>query len=146
MSDDEHMMCEATHNFSDIPLGYGPQRCVKKFKPGHGATTADPHETADGRWWTMSTQPAPKRTSGPAIIDLVLEDVRQRDALGQRKYGTRLQAHNGRDALRDAYEEALDLAIYLRQALQERDGSGAGRSPYTGPDGKRSRDLGGDSW
>jgi hypothetical protein len=35
---------------------------------------------------------------------------------------TYLQAHNGRDALLDAYQEALDLAIYLRQALAERDG------------------------
>ena len=26
------------------------------------------------------------------------------------------------DALRDAYEEALDLAVYLRQALFEKDG------------------------
>jgi hypothetical protein len=32
-----------------------------------------------------------------------------------------LQAFNGRDALRDAYEEALDLACYLRQAIAERD-------------------------
>ena len=35
---------------------------------------------------------------------------------------TSLQAFNGRDALRDAYEEALDLCQYLRQALYERDG------------------------
>lgn len=49
-----------------------------------------------------------------------MEDLAQRDAIGIRKYGTRLQAGNGRDALRDAYEEALDLAIYLRQVLQER--------------------------
>jgi len=33
-----------------------------------------------------------------------------------------LVPHNGRDALRDAYEEALDLCQYLRQALYERDG------------------------
>jgi hypothetical protein len=37
-----------------------------------------------------------------------------------RQYGERLAAHNGRDALQDAYEEALDLALYLRQALAER--------------------------
>jgi len=28
---------------------------------------------------------------------------------------------NGRDALKDAYEEALDLAMYLKQAMIERD-------------------------
>jgi hypothetical protein len=29
--------------------------------------------------------------------------------------------NNGRDALLDAYEEALDLACYLKQAILERD-------------------------
>ena len=38
------------------------------------------------------------------------------------RYGTALQPHNGRDALLDAYEEALDLAMYLKQAIVERDG------------------------
>ena len=38
------------------------------------------------------------------------------------KYGVGLQPHNGRDVLRDAYEEALDLCVYLRQAIFERDG------------------------
>lgn len=69
---------------------------------------------------TEDSQPLPTPNNGPAIIDLVMEDLRQRDALGQSKYGTRLQPHNGRNALRDAYEEALDLAIYLRQCLEER--------------------------
>lgn len=31
-----------------------------------------------------------------------------------------LQAHNGRDPLVDAYQEALDLVVYLRQAIEER--------------------------
>ena len=41
---------------------------------------------------------------------------------GARKYGVRHQANNGRDQLRDAYEEALDLVCYLRAAIYERDG------------------------
>ena len=36
------------------------------------------------------------------------------------EHGTPLQAHNGRDPLVDAYQEALDLAVYLRQAIEER--------------------------
>jgi hypothetical protein len=56
------------------------------------------------------------------IWNLVVKDMLDRDALGEAKYGTRLQAHNGRDVLKDAYEEALDLAVYLRQALYEKDG------------------------
>jgi hypothetical protein len=43
--------------------------------------------------------------------------------MGRRKYGTALEANNGRDALMDAYQEALDLAMYLRQAIAERDGA-----------------------
>ncbi len=58
-----------------------------------------------------------------AIADLVAADVIERKAAGTAKYGVPLQAHNGRSALQDAYEEALDLACYLRQALEEaRDG------------------------
>lgn len=56
-----------------------------------------------------------------AVWDLVMDDIRERDVAGTKAYGTRLYAHNGRDALVDAYQEALDLAVYLRQAIYERD-------------------------
>jgi len=68
------------------------------------------------------SQPPPTKNDHPAVWDLVLADIHQRDQLGERKYGVRLQPHNGRDVLRDAYEEAMDLVVYLRQALYERDG------------------------
>lgn len=67
-------------------------------------------------------QPAPTPNALPAVWSLVLEDMGQRDQLGRERYGVPLQPHNGRDALLDAYQEALDLAVYLRQALYERDG------------------------
>jgi hypothetical protein len=54
------------------------------------------------------------------IWDLVIEDMRKRDEFGARKYGRPLTAFNGKDALQEAYEEALDLAVYLKQALIER--------------------------
>jgi hypothetical protein len=60
----------------------------------------------------------------PAVWDLVLEDMKARDQLGMHRYGTRLEPFNGRDALQDAYEEALDLAVYLKQAIVERNGGG----------------------
>jgi hypothetical protein len=56
------------------------------------------------------------------IHDLVQQDIALRLAKGIETYGGPLQPHNGRDALWDAYEEALDLACYLRQAIFERDG------------------------
>ena len=67
-------------------------------------------------------QPLPTANDKPAVWDLVMEDMRERDQIGCARYGSRLQGHNGRDALKDAYQEALHLAVYLRQAIFERDG------------------------
>jgi len=51
----------------------------------------------------------------------VIDDMQKRDVVGRERYGTPLQATNGRDALVDAYQEALDLVVYLRQAIEERE-------------------------
>jgi len=67
------------------------------------------------------SQNAPKPNNGQFIADMVIEDMAKRADFGLRKYGTKLQAHNGRDALQDAYEEALDLCVYLKQRLVEDD-------------------------
>lgn len=64
----------------------------------------------------------PIANDGPDIGALVVKDMQLRMAFGVRKYGTPLQPHNGRDALIDAYQEALDLCAYLRQLMYERDG------------------------
>lgn len=53
------------------------------------------------------------------IGDLVLNDIRERIEEGKLKYGVYLNANNGRDALWDAYEEAIDLCMYLRQRIEE---------------------------
>ena len=70
-------------------------------------------------------EPAPVPNGRPAIWALVMADMEARDREGRRKYGTPLQAFNGRDALVDAYQEALDLVVYLRQAIEERNARGA---------------------
>ena len=67
----------------------------------------------------VSEQPSPKANDLPAVWDLVVADMKARDAEGRRKYGVPLQPHNGRDVLVDAYQEALDLCVYLRQAIYE---------------------------
>lgn len=64
-------------------------------------------------------QPAPKG-KGKAILPLVIADLESRAVMGLKKYGTLLRARNGRDAVMDAYQEALDLVMYLRQAIEER--------------------------
>lgn len=66
-------------------------------------------------------EPKPQGNNEPNIWDLVINDMQERDAIGTKRYGVHLQPHNGRDALKDAYQEALDLVVYLRQALYERD-------------------------
>lgn len=69
---------------------------------------------------TIQDQPAPERNESRPVWDMVIDDMRERDRVGRGRYGTPLQAHNGRDALVDAYQEALDLVVYLRQAIEER--------------------------
>lgn len=66
-------------------------------------------------------QPPPVKNNNTPIVDLVVQDMLERKRLGIERYGVALQANNGRDALRDAYEEALDMAIYLKQALEEQE-------------------------
>ncbi len=67
-------------------------------------------------------QPAPVKNDNPSCHDLVIADMMDRKDFGLRKYGTILQADNGRDFLIDSYQEVLDLAGYLRGAIFERDG------------------------
>ncbi len=69
----------------------------------------------------MSEQPAPTPNGNADIWLLTITDMHRRRVLGINRYGTPLQTENGRDALQDAYEEALDLCVYLRQAIEERD-------------------------
>jgi len=74
---------------------------------------------------SKAATPQPPPHSGKlTVIDYVLADMAERAAMGFQKYGTHLQTHNGRDALWDAYQEALDLAMYLRQAILERNNNG----------------------
>ena len=82
----------------------------------------------------MDEQPLPIKNQNKPIVDLIvkdlshfqdvaapaiIEDLWKRKALGISRYGRALQAHNGRDAFRDAYEEAMDLCVYLRQLVEE---------------------------
>ena len=66
-------------------------------------------------------EPQPSQNDLPAVWDLVKLDIAERDAIGEKRYGTRLQPFNGRDVLVDCYQEALDLVVYLRQVIYERD-------------------------
>jgi len=89
-------------------------------------------------------EPAPIPNDGPSMHDLAVTDIMTalgrstgvpdselagiigvcdeldtRRAHGLTKYGTILQANNGRNATRDALDEALDLIVYMRQIITE---------------------------
>ena len=80
-------------------------------------------------------QPLPVPSDGPSMHDLVcadldarwthrlstgiVSDLLARKQLGLERYGSLLQAHNGRDALLDLYEELLDALVYARQVREE---------------------------
>lgn len=68
----------------------------------------------------VAEQPPPRRSRGPHVADLVIAGIAERKRLGLVRYGVPLQPGNGHDPLVDAYQEAIDLALYLRQAIEER--------------------------
>lgn len=74
-------------------------------------------------------EPPPIPNDRPCIQDLVIADIERRKQVGFERYGTLLQPFNGRDALMDAYAEALDLCQYLRQAIEERDAQARAAGP-----------------
>lgn len=54
------------------------------------------------------------------VFDHVVSDLRRRDELGFERFGKPMVAGE-RDSLLEAYEEALDLCVYLRQELDARE-------------------------
>jgi hypothetical protein len=73
-------------------------------------------------------QPSPQ----PGQVEvgpLVIKDIQERIDHGYAKYKTKLMTHNGRSALWDAYQEAIDLVMYLKQAIEEA-GNGDGSDKH----------------
>lgn len=70
---------------------------------------------------SASQHEPPPKLGQQNVAEAVLRDIQDRVQAGYEKYGTFLQTRNGRDALMDAYQEAIDLVMYLRQAILERD-------------------------
>lgn len=78
-------------------------------------------ETMKNRYSVRNTeQPNPITSDLPAVNKLVIKDLEERMEMGIDKYGMPLQPENGRDPLVDAYQEIMDLVLYLRQMLYEK--------------------------
>lgn len=63
----------------------------------------------------------PHRSVFPSMHEKAIADVEARKAIGIERYGVALQPANGRDAVRDWYEEALDGVVYGAQVAWEQD-------------------------
>jgi hypothetical protein len=66
-------------------------------------------------------QPLPVPNDSPDVQSMVIADIGARRELGIQRYGVALQPFNGRRTIQDAYEECLDLVVYLRGEMAERD-------------------------
>lgn len=56
----------------------------------------------------------------PTVFGELHADLDKRNELGFKIYGKALYAEDGRDWLQEAYEEVLDLAVYLKAQLMRR--------------------------
>ena len=113
-----HMACNGCGGASG-PCGYhksiSVDGLIRKFAKHHQFCSLK----RDGLRNRPGDQVLPTKNDQPYVHDLVSADILARGELGARRYGTRLQPFNGRNALQDAYEEALDLCCYLRQKMLE---------------------------
>ena len=67
------------------------------------------------KWTTNRTDKV--STIKDDITKAVIEDLTTRAERGYKKYGTTLNENNHQDMLQHAYEEALDLAQYLKKEV-----------------------------
>lgn len=89
----------------------------------HAETAASfKEQQAQAQASSLAVRAEPLANDKPPIADLVIADIWERKQHGIDTYGMPLQPFNGRDPLVDAYQEAIDLAKYLRQAIFEKYG------------------------
>ena len=87
----------------------------------YGWKPASKWKKEDERLNPAATPEPPPTGNGQPVVTELIRDLLDRDKMGTKKYGTTLRTKNGRDALNDALQESLDLVMYLKQAIMERD-------------------------
>jgi hypothetical protein len=68
----------------------------------------------EGLRYRPGDQRLPVPNALPGVHDQLIELIEQRKQLGLGRYGTLLQAFNGRDSLKDVEEELVDALVYIR--------------------------------
>lgn len=91
-----------------------------------------PPQPSQGDLWQLLIDEMRQHTASYNLVaNYTIKNMEERRRLGIERYGTPVQPFNGRDALVDAYQESLDLLVYLKQCECE-----MGESDPTGYDAK----------
>lgn len=95
---------------------------VESFKDAlfYAFTWYETEEAHD--YWNKIHENGGSQNTDP-IVEAVCEDLKMRSKLGIKKYGTTLKDANlsDKELLQHAYEEALDLANYLKTLITKQD-------------------------
>jgi hypothetical protein len=75
--------------------------------------------TYQTRAYYSTPEPPPKTNDNLSVHDLVIQDMQDRKQFGLDKYGTILQACNGRKTAVDLHQELLDAVVYSRSLIEE---------------------------
>jgi hypothetical protein len=100
------------HEAPGVPRVEGAARVVVDQPP--------PRAKADRRTaWGLVIDDYKRLAASDGLPLKVIDDMLQRDRIGRERYGMPLTSGNGRKHLVDAYQEALDFAVYLRAWIDE---------------------------
>lgn len=80
------------------------------------AATAEQPAPISGAEAGAAVWPLLFESTSLVLPDWLRADMQARHELGVARYGTPLTVWNGRDPVTDAYQEALDLVVYVQQA------------------------------
>lgn len=119
--------CKALYrHFAMCSRGPGPVRATdtaQPTRPGPQPNTPEPPPVpnATPAIWPLVERDLASRwdTRDTDLHADIVQDMRDRDAMGRAKYGVPLQAFNQRNPLVDLYQEQLDSAVYALACLQE---------------------------
>lgn len=71
------------------------------------------------QWYTEVYLKQQEEAEG-STWNAVRKDIDERESMGAKKYGKYLTTNTDEDMLQHAYEEALDLTVYLKTLLEQR--------------------------